>query len=149
MQQLRESLRDPRRLPAFVAERVRQWAQRDASDLEPELCRRTEARRAIVESELAKRGEEESASLRRLLEDQRRRILEQQRKADDPQLSLMLPDIKEERDQFRIDRSRHARRLIELKTEVEQAPARVRDGYRVRASRLEPVGLVYLWPATN
>ena len=38
---------------------------------------------------------------------------------------------------------------LALEQNVATEPNRVRDGYRVRAARLEPVGLVYLWPATN
>ena len=40
-------------------------------------------------------------------------------------------------------------RLRALDTEIATEPDRVREAYRVRASRVEPVGLVYLWPATN
>ena len=31
----------------------------------------------------------------------------------------------------------------------EREPQRVREFYEVRAKRIEPVGLVYLWPETN
>src|ERR1019366_626207 len=41
------------------------------------------------------------------------------------------------------------RRLSEIETELETEPARVRDVYQVRARRIEPVGLIYLWPVTN
>jgi hypothetical protein len=30
-----------------------------------------------------------------------------------------------------------------------EEPARVRASYEVRAHRLEPVGIVYLWPASG
>ena len=32
---------------------------------------------------------------------------------------------------------------------LEHEPPRIREFYRVRATRVEPVGLVYLWPETN
>ena len=35
------------------------------------------------------------------------------------------------------------------RSELESEPEKVRRGYEVQARRLEPVGLVYLWPATN
>jgi hypothetical protein len=145
--QLESALRDPRRPPVAVTERVRAWAQRDTRDLEPELRRRAEARQAEVQSELASRGDEEAASLQRLLEEQRRRIAEAEKKQDDPQ--LMLPLIEAEREQMRRDRAHRARRLAQLDAEITQEPPRVRERYEVRADRLEPVGLVYLWPATN
>jgi len=146
--QLEQALHDPRRPPASITDRVRAWAQPDARDLEPELRRRAEARRKDVEIELARRGDEEAASLRGLLEDQRRRIAEANKEVNDPQ--LLLPGIADaEREQMRRDRQHRTRRLSELDAEIEREPTRVRDNYQVRAFRLEPVGLVYLWPVTN
>ena len=45
---------------------------------------------------------------------------------------------------------RHWRtRLEEIEREIEDEPARVRASYEIRAHRLEPIGLVYLWPQSN
>jgi hypothetical protein len=33
--------------------------------------------------------------------------------------------------------------------EKESEPARIRRAYEVRARRLEPIGLVYLWPVSG
>lgn len=41
------------------------------------------------------------------------------------------------------------KRLNALAGELEREPARIREVYAVRASRLETVGLVYLWPVTG
>ena len=41
------------------------------------------------------------------------------------------------------------RRLAQFDAELEREPARVRAFYEVQATRVEPVGLVYLWPETN
>jgi hypothetical protein len=41
------------------------------------------------------------------------------------------------------------RRIEQLKQELETEPARIRKSYEVRATRFEPVGLVYLWPVTG
>ena len=132
----------------FSLSRGRTLAQSDARDLEPELRRRAELRREEVQIELARRGDEEAESLRKILEDQRRRIAEANRAIDDPQ--LLLPGIADaEREQMRRDRQRSTQRLAALPAEIETEPARVRDNYLVRAFRLEPVGLVYLWPVTN
>jgi hypothetical protein len=38
---------------------------------------------------------------------------------------------------------------VEIEREIQDEPARVRASYEIRASRLEPIGLVYLWPRTN
>ncbi|HTW72946.1 MAG TPA: DISARM system SNF2-like helicase DrmD [Acetobacteraceae bacterium] len=146
--QLEEALRNPRLPLPHAVERARKWAQSDARDLEPELRQRADARRAKVEVELAQRGEEQAASLRTLLEAQRRRILERNKEADDPQLVLPLGSDAE-REQLRQDRRRRDQRLVELDSEIETEPARIRANYQVRAFRLEPVGLVYLWPVTG
>ena len=42
-----------------------------------------------------------------------------------------------------------AKRLSELDSEMKTEPDRIRSLYEVRAQRVEPVGLVYLWPITR
>ena len=37
-------------------------------------------------------------------------------------------------------------RLVKLDRELTEEPDRLRRSYEVRAHRIEPVGLVYLWP---
>lgn len=144
--QLDASLRDPRRPPPHATARATHWARKDAEDLAPELARRAEAAKVAAQAALADRGREEAASLRGLLLAQRDRILAADRELDGPQL-LLFED--EERKQLRLDRAHRSRRLKELEHEIEQEPRRVETGYRIVASRLDPVGLVYLWPVTG
>jgi len=40
-------------------------------------------------------------------------------------------------------------RLGEVHRERETEPERIRALYEVKARRVEPIGLVYLWPVTN
>jgi len=40
-------------------------------------------------------------------------------------------------------------RLEQFDHDLEREPQRIREFYEVRARRVEPVGLVYLWPETN
>ena len=40
-------------------------------------------------------------------------------------------------------------RLQRIEQELKEEPARMLRSYEVRARRLEPVGLVYLWPVTG
>ena len=42
-----------------------------------------------------------------------------------------------------------AARLEQFDRDLEREPQRIREFYEVRAKRIEPVGLVYLWPETN
>jgi len=40
-------------------------------------------------------------------------------------------------------------RLELFNRDIKHEPKRIREFYEVRATRVEPVGLVYLWPETN
>ena len=40
-------------------------------------------------------------------------------------------------------------RLEQFDHDLAREPQRIRNFYEVRARRVEPVGLVYLWPETN
>jgi hypothetical protein len=51
--------------------------------------------------------------------------------------------------QFEADKRSWDGKLTRLRSEHESEPEKVRTGYEVQAKRLEPVGLVYLWPSTN
>jgi hypothetical protein len=42
-----------------------------------------------------------------------------------------------------------AKRLEEIRQELKTEPVRIQDLYTVKARRVEPVGLVYLWPVTG
>jgi hypothetical protein len=146
--QLEAALSDPRMISGAVRKRLTTTAADDALSLNDELQRRADTRRAEVEADLLARGNAEANSLRRLLEDQRARIAKQAAEPEDMQ--LFLPGISDkERAQHRADRRHWAVRLAAMDDEIRTEPDRIRDGYRVRATRLEPVGLVYLWPVTN
>jgi hypothetical protein len=148
IEQLERALRDTRRAPATAVARVRLLAKRDAQDLEPELRRRADQRREEVARDLMRRGDGEARDLARLLGAQRDRIARAQRDFDPKQLALPGIDEAERRQQER-DHSHWGTRLVEIEREIEDEPARVRASYEIRASRLEPIGLVYLWPRTN
>jgi hypothetical protein len=148
LDQLEDALRDARAPTATVVARLHALARHDADDLEPELIRRAALRLAEVTKDLAARGDAEATSLADLLRGQRDRISKAAATPDDLQLSL--PGIaEEERRQREQDRRHWAGRVQELERELESEPERVRAGYAVRAHRLEPVGLVYLWPVTG
>ena len=86
--------------------------------------------------------------MRRLITDQRARILKLIEKAEpQDQLTLLFPD-EQERRQVQDDRRAWDRRLAALVKEEAEQPALVRAGYATVASRIEPVGIAYLWPRT-
>ena len=62
---------------------------------------------------------------------------------------LTLAFAREELRQLEADMRHWRRRLDRFERDLEHEPVRVREFYEVRARRVEPVGLVYLWPETN
>ena len=146
LNQIESALREPRHPPAAAEARIRAWAATDAADLEPELRRRAAARREAVAKDLLARGAAEADALRRLLQEQRERVAKAAEAPEDAQLTLF--DEQEAR-QRRLDRQHWRRKVAELDRQIDDEPARVRNGYAVRADRVEIVGLLYLWPGSN
>jgi hypothetical protein len=147
LDQLEQALRENRTPSTTIVARLRASAIRDAGDLEPELQRRAEARRAEVVRELVTVGEQEAEALRKLLVDQRDRIARREASFDDRQITLEFDRV--EAEQARRDRRRWQAKYERLAREIETEPERVRQTYNVVADRLEIVGLVHLWPKSN
>ncbi len=119
----------------------------DIADLRPHLNQATEAARAAAEALLAERGEREAGEMLRLIAEQRSRITAALAKDGTPgQLALLFHDETARR-QAMDDRRAWDTRLAKLEQEKADLPGSIRDGYRVVASRVEPVGIAYLWPA--
>lgn len=146
---LEEALAGPQRPVAPETQaRLRAALARDIGELRPHLDEAATAARAHAEAMLAQRGEREAEAMRKLLADQRARITGLIRKAEPGnQLTLLFPDEAERR-QVQDDRRAWERRLEALTREEADEPARVLAGYATAASRVEPVGIAYLWPAT-
>jgi hypothetical protein len=148
LNQLEEALRVARAAPKMASTRVQALVERDIADLLPTLERLASERLAEVKVQLAKRGETEARSLWELLEQQRKRLAKASADRDSDQ--LLLPGIAEaERREREADRRHWRARLDRLEKEIKEEPGRIRASYDVHAHRLEPVGLVYLWPASG
>jgi hypothetical protein len=63
------------------------------------------------------------------------------------QLTLGFDD--DEKRQLQADVRSWRLRLGQFDHDLANEPDRIRDFYAVKASRIEPVGLVYLWPESN
>ena len=87
--------------------------------------------------------------MKQLLEEQRDRIRRQQQKTDKDSQQMSLAFAESEKRQLASDRRHWEQRLTDLEKEIETEPERIRKAYKVKASRVEPVGLVYLWPVTS
>jgi hypothetical protein len=150
MDSLDRALDEPRRTEVAQGVRRRLLAslRQDVDDLLPELQRRADTAAETARARLRERGRTEAASLRELIEGQRKRIERELCALDDPQYRFDL-DVPEERRQRELDIRAWRGRLSAIDHEIEEQPARILAGYEVRAQRLEPVGIVYLWPATG
>ena len=89
-----------------------------------------------------------------ILTTQRRHIQAEIRKHEekyhDPQqLKFDFGDDADELRQLETNKRYWARRLEMLDDELKTEPQRIRDLYEIKATRLEPVGLIYLWPVTG
>jgi SNF2 family DNA or RNA helicase len=131
--------------PREIVDRMLAGVQKDLSDLRPALIERAEAATELARTDLADIGAREAAELERLLTAQRDRIRKAAAAKDSDQLELDLSDPAERR-QRTADRRHWQQRLANLERELAEEPKRVAESYAVRAERLEPIGIVYLWP---
>ncbi|MCG3134078.1 MAG: RNA polymerase-associated protein RapA [Planctomycetes bacterium] len=124
-------------------------AARDVADLLPQLEPRAQEVADLAAKALRERGARESKDLRETLERQRDRVREELGRTE-RQLPLFLQTwTDEEARQLRSDVASWRERLVQFDRDLTTEPDRVRDFYEVKAQRVEPVGLVYLWPETN
>jgi len=148
LDQLAQALKTATPARPMAVARVQALIEQDIADLRPALERIAGERKATNTALLRKRGEEESKSLRELLERQRGRIAKAAAEFNPDQLAL--PGIAdEERREQEADRRHWTARLSRIDLELKAEPDRILRSYDVTASRLEPVGIVYLWPVSG
>jgi SNF2 family DNA or RNA helicase len=148
LNQLEDALRHARSVPKMAVARIQALVERDIADLAPAFETTAKERLAKVKLDLAKRGDTEAKLLTELLDQQRRRIAKANAEFDPNQ--LLLPGIADnERRERELDRRHWQTRLKRLESEIRDEPERIRASYNVHAHRLEPVGLVYLWPSSG
>ena len=129
-----------------VLNRLRESAPGDVADLLPELEKRGHHIADQAEKKLTERGAKEAKDMRAILDAQKDRITATA--TANRQLTL-LDYFEEERRQMEADKRHWAQRLGQLEQELQTEPERIEAIYRVKARRVEPVGLVYLWPVTG
>jgi hypothetical protein len=143
LEELIEALRHASDAEPAIAAHATAHAMRDVTELRPVLEARAAARAEKVAGELTRRAESEARGLETLLRQRIARIL-RERGQDDGQLSLLLDPM--EARQRAADRRSWDRAATRLDDELVRQPERLRAGARIHATRLEPIGLVYLWP---
>ncbi len=148
---LDEALAQPRLrdVPEGLQRRLRGTAVQDVSELHPHLERRAGTLAERAARDLARRGEQEAKEMRLILERQQERIDRHRQDTEEKVRQQVLDFGKDEMRQLHANMRHWGVRLESLERELEEEPARIRAGYEVRALRVEPVGLVYLWPLSS
>lgn len=132
-----------------IRDKLLESAPQDIEQLLPQLEPRAEELATRAEEKLRERGIREARSLRETLESQRKRVIEELAKHDKGFQQLTLDFDAEEKRQLESDIRSWRMRLEQFERDLETEPDRIQAFYEVRARRVEPVGLVYLWPETN
>lgn len=155
--QLEQALQSSRSPGQSIVERLQTTVEADIADLRPHLERRATVAELAAIKDLAENGEREAAGLRELLDRQIARVRWSMREAEPPaQLSFDLYQSDEQKQQaekemrqFEADRRSWDDKLVRLQADLASEPQKVKDNYIVAARQLEPIGLIYLWPATS
>jgi ERCC4-related helicase/plasmid stabilization system protein ParE len=148
---LEESLADSRlhEVRDQVKHKLAASAERDVKELLDYLKERADRLAARAIEKLKARGEKEAQDLSEIILAQRKRIAEAIRKFEtDRQLVLSFKDPMEV-SQLEADHRHWEKRLKLSEEELKREPTRIREGYEVKARRIEPVGLLYLWPISG
>jgi superfamily II DNA or RNA helicase len=132
-----------------VEQELRAAAPADVAELRAHLQQRAEEEGARAAEQLQARGAAESRRLREILEAQRARVRAELERYEGHFDQLAFGFAEEERRQLEQDVRSWRQRLVQFDADLTTEPDRITDFYVVRARRLEPVGLVYLWPETN
>ncbi|MCY4368415.1 MAG: helicase-related protein, partial [bacterium] len=132
-----------------VRRRLLAAARLDIADLRPHLEPLAEEFAAVAEQRLAERGRREEKALRETLQRHRKQVVTQLERYEREHEQLSFGFNAAETRQLNADIRHWRRRLAQFDDDLSDEPARVRDFYEVHVKRVEPVGLVYLWPETN
>jgi hypothetical protein len=164
-------------LPPLDTSHLQSGAEADVSALLPQLQQEAKRAREAATELLQERGRLEAEALKSVLRNQRQRIRDTVRqrnqeigrldrkaaKADSKGTPLItglaeavqIPELdpasmsERERRQLASDQKHWQRRLETIEAELSSEPKRIEASYRVVTHRLEPAGLVYLWPISG
>jgi superfamily II DNA or RNA helicase len=140
------------KLTPTVIEQLQKSAPHDITELLEHLETRGREYAEDAEHKLAARGEAEAKAMREILETQQKHIANEVKrveKMNPDQLRLDFGNDDDERAQLDANKRYWSKRLEQIRDELKTEPARIQDLYSVVATRVEPVGLVYLWPVTG
>ena len=134
-------------IPESIRVRLQKGAAEDFAALWPAIEEEADARTKDAEVALAACAAEEADALEKILLNQQRAI---QKRIQ--QTVLPFAATKEEQQQlrqFQEDAKHMEARYQQIQQEIETEPYELLELFEVELRRLEPVGLVYLWPETR
>jgi hypothetical protein len=137
-------------LPGAIEKQLQASAPRDVQELLPFLQTRGEEYAVDAVKLLAARADAEAKAMRQILETQKKHI--SKTVTDHKQMEIPLfamGDDENEVRQYEANKRYWDKRLTMLEKELNSEPERIREIYQVKAKRIEPVGLVFLWPVTG
>ncbi len=138
-----------RKVPDAIRERLQASVSHDIDDLLPYLDTEGGILRDQTAASLKERGEREARALLTLLNDQRERVLKEMRGESGAGHQLPLLFSPEEKRQYEANQRYWERWLANVDGDIEREPKKIRAFYEVSSSRIEPIGLAYLWPTTG
>ena len=133
-----------------VRDRLLRAAPEDVAGLRPQLEPRAEELAAAAREKLEQRGEKEAADFLTTLQRQRAKV-EKELARYKKNRTGYLPGMQDPEEKRQLEENvRSWEKRLEIFTREEaKEPDRIRARYQVRATRVEPIGLVYLWPQSN
>ncbi len=143
-----------RPLNPLAATQLMEASTDDVRQLQPLLRQRGLEMQQRAAEKLQQRAAEESAAMAGILRTQRSHIMAEIKKhqdkySDPQQLQFDFGDDEAEIRQLEANKRYWSRRLEMLDDELKTEPRRIKELYEIKATRLEPIGLIYLWPATG
>ena len=130
-----------------MTKRLHESVEQDIEELLPHLMTRGEEAKIAAEAQLNERGKIESEGMLKVLQDQKKRVETEYGKQIPSQ--MMLDFDESEKKQYESNRRYWKRWLETVDKDIEHEPARILDFYKTSSHRIEPLGIVYLWPVTG
>ena len=149
LERLETALQSARGPGEAIHRRLLDIAVLDIEELLPQLEERAELAARMANERLRTRGEREEQQLRETLERQRQRVETELGRHEGEGTQLTMQFSEDEKRQLKADITSWRARLVQFDQDLKTEPARIREFYEVRARRVEPIGLVYLWPDTG
>ena len=149
LDRLETALQSARGPAETIHRRLLDTAVLDIEELLPQLEERAERAAGTAKEGLHARGESEERQLRETLERQRQRVKVELARHERSGTQITMQFDEDEKRQLQADINSWRARLVQFDRDLKTEPVRIREFYDVQAQRVEPVGLVYLWPDTG